>query len=157
MFSPVNTAIYAISMEQEMDDGDSTYDSSFKTVDAIDYSSIGMTRITEKCKKKFITLCFISATIDVKKGIYDLAINRYDTQIALIENQGMFNSVQESVVRVYDVGRRRDDEDEQVRKPTVFSEELRKPLSSSPIVIESFHTSEYLFHYILRSLASDDY
>lgn len=41
MFSPVNTAIYAISMEQEMDDGDSTYDSSFKTVDAIDYSSIG--------------------------------------------------------------------------------------------------------------------
>nr|CAI5854277.1 unnamed protein product [Callosobruchus analis]CAI5860444.1 unnamed protein product [Callosobruchus analis]CAI5860445.1 unnamed protein product [Callosobruchus analis] len=35
-------------------------------------------------------------------------------QIALVENQGMYNSVQESVVRVYDVGRRRDDEDEQV-------------------------------------------
>ncbi|VEN36741.1 unnamed protein product [Callosobruchus maculatus] len=47
-----------------MDDGDSTFDSSFKT-------------------------------------------------IALVENQGMYNSVQESVVRVYDVGRRRDDEDEQ--------------------------------------------
>lgn len=43
----------------------------------------------------------------------------------------MFNSVQESVVRVYDVGRRRDDEDEQVRKPTIFSEEIRKPLPAS--------------------------
>nr|XP_023011599.1 protein mahjong [Leptinotarsa decemlineata] len=93
MFSPVNTAIYAISMEQEMDDGDSTFDSSFKTVDAIDYSSI--------------------ATIDVKKSIYDLAIDGFDTQIAIVENQGMYSSVQESVVRVYDVGRRRDDEDEQ--------------------------------------------
>ncbi|KAJ8958385.1 hypothetical protein NQ314_006407 [Rhamnusium bicolor] len=93
IFSPVNTAIYAISMEQEMDDGDSTFDSSFKTVDAIDYSSV--------------------ATIDVKKSIYDLAINRFDTQIAIVENQGMYNSVQESVVRLYDVGRRRDDEDEQ--------------------------------------------
>ncbi|KAJ8918494.1 hypothetical protein NQ315_008192 [Exocentrus adspersus] len=93
IFSPVNTAIYAISMEQEMDDGDSTFDSSFKTVDAIDYSSI--------------------TTFDVKKSIYDLAINRYDTQIAIVENQGMYNSVQESVVRLYDVGRRRDDEDEQ--------------------------------------------
>lgn len=65
-----------------------------------------------------------SATIDVKKSIYDLAINRYDTQIALVENSGVFNSVQESVVRVYDVGRRRDDEDEQVRKPTEFKEEI---------------------------------
>lgn len=54
-----------------------------------------------------------------------MAINRYDTQIALVENQGMFNSVQESVVRVYDVGRRRDDEDEQVRKPTNYSEDIR--------------------------------
>lgn len=60
----------------------------------------------------------------MKKSIYDLAINRYDTQIALVENQGMFNSVQESVVRVYDVGRRRDDEDEQVRKPTDFTQEI---------------------------------
>lgn len=60
----------------------------------------------------------------MKKSIYDLAINRYDTQIALVENQGMFNSVQESVVRVYDVGRRRDDEDEQVRKSINFAEDV---------------------------------
>lgn len=80
-----------------------------------------------------ISFCLISATIDVKKSIYDLAINRYDTQIALIENQGMFNSVQESVVRVYDVGRRRDDEDEQVRKPTFFSEDFRKRSESESL------------------------
>ncbi|XP_060518172.1 protein mahjong-like isoform X1 [Cylas formicarius] len=92
-FSPVNSALYAISMEQEMDDGDSSFDSSFKTFDSNDYSSI--------------------ATIDVKRNIYELAVNCYDTQIAMVENQGMYNSVQESVVRLYDVGRRRDDEDEQ--------------------------------------------
>ncbi|CAG9864733.1 unnamed protein product [Phyllotreta striolata] len=93
VFSPVNTAIYAFSLEQEMDDGDSTFDTSFKTVDANDYSSI--------------------STFDVKKSIYDLSCNRYDTQIAIVENQGMYNSIQESVLRVYDVGRQRDDEDEQ--------------------------------------------
>lgn len=88
-FSPVNDAIYAIAMEQEID-------SSFKTVDGSDYSSI--------------------ATIDVKRNIYDLAINRFDRQIAVVENQGMYHSVQESVVRLYDVGRRKDDEEEdQVR------------------------------------------
>lgn len=43
-----------------------------------------------------------------------MAVNRYDTQIALVENQGVsYHSVQESVVRIYDVGRKRDDEDEQ--------------------------------------------
>ncbi|XP_050502243.1 protein mahjong [Diabrotica virgifera virgifera] len=93
IFSPVNTAIYAIALEQEMDDGDSAFDTSFKTVDAIDYASI--------------------TTFDVKKSIYDLACDNFDTQIAVVENQGLYNSVQESAVRVYDVGRRRDDEDEQ--------------------------------------------
>lgn len=53
-----------------------------------------------------------SATIDVKRNIYDLAINRFDRQIAVVENQGMYHSVQESVVRIYDVGRRKDDEEE---------------------------------------------
>ncbi|XP_018331272.1 DDB1- and CUL4-associated factor 1 isoform X2 [Agrilus planipennis] len=89
-FSPVNSAIYAISLEQE---DDPLFDSSFKTVDATDYSSI--------------------ATIDVKKSIYYLAVNKFDSQIAIVENQGAYHSVQESVVRIYDVGRRRDDEDEQ--------------------------------------------
>lgn len=91
-FSPVNNAIYSIALEQENDD-DTTFDSSFKTLDASDYSSI--------------------ATIDVKRNIYDLCVNSFDSQIAIVENQGLYHSIQESVVRIYDVGRRRDDEDEQ--------------------------------------------
>lgn len=54
----------------------------------------------------------ISATCDVKRGIYDLACNKFDTQIAIVENIGEFSSIQESCVRLYDVGRQRDDEDE---------------------------------------------
>lgn len=92
VFAPVNSTIYAISLEQEVDE-DPTFDSSFKTVDASDYSSI--------------------ATIDVRRNVYDLAVNRFDTQIAVVENQGVYHAPQESVVRLYDVGRKRDDEDEQ--------------------------------------------
>ncbi|XP_046399943.1 DDB1- and CUL4-associated factor 1 [Ischnura elegans] len=85
------TAIYTVSLEQECEE-DPSFESSFKTLDAYDYSSI--------------------ATIDVKRNIYYLCVNRLDTQIAVVENLGMFDSVQESTVRLYDVGRRKDDEDE---------------------------------------------
>ncbi|KOC70220.1 Protein VPRBP [Habropoda laboriosa] len=53
-----------------------------------------------------------NATCDVKKGVYGLACNKFDTQIAIVENQNEFNNMHESCVRLYDVGRRRDDEDE---------------------------------------------
>lgn len=49
-----------------------------------------------------------------------MSVNCYDTQIALVENQGGYNSIQESVVRLYDVGRRKDDEDEQVNEQIYF-------------------------------------
>lgn len=75
-------------------DENPTFESSFKTIDALDYSSI--------------------ATIDVKRYVYDLAVNKYASQIAIVENQGVYHAPQESVVRLYDVGRRKDDEDEQV-------------------------------------------
>ncbi|XP_054275283.1 protein mahjong-like isoform X2 [Macrosteles quadrilineatus] len=91
MFNTYGSTIYAMTVEQEMEE-DTSHESSFKTLDALDYANI--------------------ATIDVKKNIYDLALNRVDTQIAIVENQGVFDSVQESIVRLYDVGRRRDDEDE---------------------------------------------
>ncbi|KAF5303319.1 hypothetical protein FQA39_LY10058 [Lamprigera yunnana] len=92
VFAPINSSIYAISLEQE-DDDDPMFETSFKTVDATDYSSI--------------------ATFDVKRNVYDLAINRCDSQIAIVENVGIYHAPQESVVRIYDVGRKRDDEDEQ--------------------------------------------
>ncbi|XP_051170938.1 protein mahjong-like [Leptopilina boulardi] len=91
IFSPVNSIIYAVSMDQENED-EFHYTTSFKTLDALDYNSI--------------------ATYDVKRGIFGLACNKFDTQIAIVENLGEFNSIQESWVRLYDVGRRRDDEDE---------------------------------------------
>ncbi|XP_076661247.1 lisH and WD40 domain-containing protein mahjong [Halictus rubicundus] len=91
IFSPVNNIIYAVPLDQENRD-ESHYVTSFKTLDALDYSNI--------------------ATCDVKRGIYGLACNKFDTQIAIVENQGEFDSIQESCVRLYDVGRRRDDEDE---------------------------------------------
>ncbi|XP_076666057.1 lisH and WD40 domain-containing protein mahjong isoform X3 [Andrena cerasifolii] len=91
IFSPVNNIIYAVSLDQENGD-ESHYVTSFKTLDALDYNNI--------------------ATCDVKRGIYGLACNKFDTQIAIVENQGEFDSIQESCVRLYDVGRRRDDEDE---------------------------------------------
>lgn len=59
--------------------------------------------------------CFMClATVDVKKYIYHMACNSTDTQIAIVENQGMFDNIDESVVRIYDVGRSRN-EDEVVR------------------------------------------
>lgn len=91
IFSPPGYTIYSVTVERENED-DSTFENSFKTLDAYDYSSI--------------------ATIDVKKSIYDLACNRRDTQIALVENQGMFDSVQESIVKIYDIGRSRTTDDE---------------------------------------------
>lgn len=62
---------------------DSKY-KTFKTLDSYDYSSI--------------------ATVDVKKYICDLSVNRFGTKIALVEKIGNDNLDQETVVRVYCVG-----------------------------------------------------
>ena len=94
VFSPDGAAIYTVSIEQDNDDTKDAFDSSFRTLDAHDYSPI--------------------ATIDVKKNIHYIACNKYDTQISIVENIGLFDNIQESSVRVYDVGRRRDDDDEAV-------------------------------------------
>jgi DDB1- and CUL4-associated factor 1 len=105
IFSPQNV-IYAISSELEpnMDSDSSTYESSYKTLDMFDYSSI--------------------STIDVKKNVYDLCVNKYGSQIAVVENHGEYDSVQESVIRVYSVGRQKNTEDDAV-SVTNFKEEFR--------------------------------
>jgi len=51
------------------------------------------------------------ATVDVKKFIYHMACNSNDTQIAIVENQGMFENIEESIVRIYDVGRSRNEDE----------------------------------------------
>uniref|UniRef100_A0A146LRX2 DDB1-and CUL4-associated factor-like 1 n=1 Tax=Lygus hesperus TaxID=30085 RepID=A0A146LRX2_LYGHE len=91
LFSPTGYTIYSVTAEKETEE-DSSYENSFKTLDAYDYSCI--------------------ATIDVKKSIHDLACNSRDTQIAVVENQGLFDSLQESIVKIYDVGRLRSTDDE---------------------------------------------
>ncbi|VVC46311.1 Hypothetical protein CINCED_3A010795 [Cinara cedri] len=90
MFSKPGDGLYVYVTDQEIEE-DSNYQTSFKTLDPHDYSNI--------------------ATIDVKKFIYHMASNSYDTQIAIIENQGLYENIDESVVRIYDVGRSRADDE----------------------------------------------
>uniref|UniRef100_A0A8D8ZHS1 Protein mahjong n=2 Tax=Cacopsylla melanoneura TaxID=428564 RepID=A0A8D8ZHS1_9HEMI len=90
-FSSNDSAIYAFALEPDAEE-DPAFESSFKTLDAYDYSSI--------------------ATVEVKKNIYDLSLNRYDTILGIVENTGVYDGVDESTVRLYDVGRRRDDDDD---------------------------------------------
>lgn len=91
--------MYAISYEVDnnMDmDNYNSYESSFKVLDSLDYSSI--------------------ATVDVKRNIYDLCVNRFGTKIAVVENQGGYATAEESVVKIYSVGRKKHNEDEMVRQ-----------------------------------------
>jgi len=53
------------------------------------------------------------ATVDVKKTVFDIACNNYDTQIAIVENQFMDGSINESIVQIYDVGRFRNEEEDE--------------------------------------------
>lgn len=76
-FSSSGDIIYAVHLEEETKE-DQMYDSSFKTLDASDYSPI--------------------ATIDVKRCIYGLCSNKYNTQIAVVENSREFNTPSESIV-----------------------------------------------------------
>lgn len=72
------------------------FSSSFRTFDGRDYSSI--------------------ATIDVKRSITSLAIDPSDSYIAIIENQcNRDNSIysQDKVARIYEIGRCREEDDEE--------------------------------------------
>ncbi|CAB3371680.1 Hypothetical predicted protein [Cloeon dipterum] len=91
-FTKSGDVLYSVSFEIESED-EVTYESSYNTMDATNYSSI--------------------ATIDVKRNIYDLALANNGFQLALVENVGQFESVNESSVRIYDIGRHRHDEDEE--------------------------------------------
>lgn len=101
-FSPQNV-MYAFSIQTETMDDERVYDSSFKVLDSYDYTSI--------------------STTDVRKSIYDLAVNSNGCQIALCENQGGYESVSESVVRVYTVGRKKGPEDDHEEEEEIGSDE----------------------------------
>lgn len=93
--------MYAMTIDSEVGVDSSTffYQSSFKTID-FDYSSI--------------------STVDVKRCIYDLSVNKCGTQIAVVENNGDYDTVHESTVRVYSVGRKKNIEDEVVNIKNLY-------------------------------------
>lgn len=64
-FTNNNDIIYAVTLEQETDDGEK-YESAFKTIDARDYSSI--------------------ATIETRRGVVDVSTSINDLQLAVVEN-----------------------------------------------------------------------
>ena len=91
-FSNRGNIIYGVTLEQETEDGEK-YESSFKTLDAKDYSSI--------------------ATIETRRSVIGLSSSTYDLQLAVVENSPLMGSINdESVVRLYDVGRKLDEEDD---------------------------------------------
>ena len=47
----------------------------------------------------------LSATIETRRGVFDLATSINDLQIAVVENTLAPQVTEESVVRLYDVGR----------------------------------------------------
>ena len=102
-----------MALEQETDDGEN-YESAFKTFDASDYSSIGKhlrNYIRDYVPKTIILypqptfLNLFAATIETRRGVFDLATSINDLQIAVVENTLAPQVTEESVVRLYDVGR----------------------------------------------------
>lgn len=54
----------------------------------------------------------------MKKSIGDIALNVHGSQIAIVENQGGYDSVEESAVRIYNVGRKRNEDNNAVSDVT---------------------------------------
>ncbi|XP_022253323.1 DDB1- and CUL4-associated factor 1-like [Limulus polyphemus] len=98
-FNHTGDVIYGAMLEEESDiDEDqmkSSFGSSFRTFNGTDYSSI--------------------ATIDIKKNIFDLATDQSDCFLAVVENQRGRDdfSTSENICRLYEVGRRREEDDEE--------------------------------------------
>jgi len=91
-FTNSGDIIYAVGLEQDSMEDEETYDSSFKTFDASDYSLI--------------------ATIETKRAVLGLCPSSNDQQLAVVENPLDSSTSEESAVRLYDVGRHKaEDED----------------------------------------------
>lgn len=84
-----------LEMENRSDFDDTTsYDTSFKVLDAYDYTSI--------------------ATIDAKRSLFDLSVSGNGSLIALVEDQPSYESKPETFVKIYCVGMKKTEQDEEV-------------------------------------------
>lgn len=89
--------MYGIRLEMENRseyDDTTSYDTSFKVLDAYDYSSI--------------------ATIDAKRSLFDLSVSGNGSLIALVEDQPSYESKPETFVKIYCVGMKKTEQDEEV-------------------------------------------
>merc|ERR1719319_1018030 len=89
-FNTSGHVIFGVNLEQELED-ETKFETAFKTFDASDYSLI--------------------STVDTRKSVLAVCTSQDDLQLAVVE-QGAAD-LEESLVRLYDVGRLRAEEEDQ--------------------------------------------
>merc|ERR1719319_1522651 len=90
VFNKTGEVIFGVNLEQELED-ETKFETSFRTFDAGDYSLI--------------------STVDTRKSVLAVCTSQDDLQLAVVE-QGAAD-LEESLVRVYDVGRLCAEEEDQ--------------------------------------------
>jgi len=89
VFNTSGEVIFGVNLEQELED-ETKFETAFKTFDASDYSLI--------------------STVDTRKSVLGLCPSKDDLMLAVVEQSTA--EIEESVVRLYDVGRLRAEEEE---------------------------------------------
>merc|ERR1711874_350769 len=89
VFNNSGGIIFGLNLEQDTED-ETKFETAFKSFEASDYSSI--------------------ATIETKKSVPGLCTSRHDLMLAVVE-QGLV-ATEESIVRLYDIGRLRAEEED---------------------------------------------
>ncbi|XP_047741540.1 DDB1- and CUL4-associated factor 1 [Hyalella azteca] len=91
IFNSTNDVIFGVADPNEMEEDD--YNTSFKVIDAINYSSI--------------------ATVDTRRVVSSLSINSMDSQLAIVEANGFQDDLDEvTTCRLYDIAMTRQEEDD---------------------------------------------
>lgn len=85
-----------------------------------------------------------TATVDVRRIVSSLAINQADTQIAVVETDGPTDdSIESAVVRIYDIGMIRQEDDEAVYIYIIIYSNCPKPVIQSDHLI----SDDYYYYY----------